>query len=137
MFHEMPLKLCFMKYSERKASQCILAIKQVVEKLLRQRNTVNISFGAFNEIQFQGHFMKHEILSWNLFTFVFKLHCVLFSSVKKIVFTETRYLPKFNSIKLYLLLIKQKQNNSKRPKRIEMKPWLKTRSDKSHVLTYF
>ena len=52
-----------MKYSERKASQCILAIKQVVEKLLRQRNTVNISFGAFNEIQFQGHFMKHEILS--------------------------------------------------------------------------
>ena len=29
MFHEMPLKLYFMKYSERKVSQCILAFKQL------------------------------------------------------------------------------------------------------------
>ena len=26
MFHEMPLKLYFIKYSERKVSQCILAL---------------------------------------------------------------------------------------------------------------
>ena len=26
MFHEMPLKLYFMKYAERKVSQCILAL---------------------------------------------------------------------------------------------------------------
>ena len=27
MFHEMPLKLCFMKCSERKISQCILTLR--------------------------------------------------------------------------------------------------------------
>ena len=37
---------------------------------------------------------------------------------KKIVFTEKRYRVKFNSIKNYLLLIKQKQKNSKIPKHI-------------------
>ena len=37
---------------------------------------------------------------------------------KKIVFTEKRYRVKFSSIKKHLLLIKQKQKNSKIPKRI-------------------
>ena len=43
--------------------------------------------------------MKHEILSQNTFTLVLKFHCVRFSSMKKIVFAEKRYLVKFNSIK--------------------------------------
>ena len=43
---------------------------------------------AFNEIQFQEHFMKHEMLSWNTFTLVFKLHCIIFSSIKKCVCRE-------------------------------------------------
>ena len=41
---------------------------------------------------FQGHFMKHEILSWNAFTLVSSIHCVCFSSIKKIVFTEKRFI---------------------------------------------
>ena len=56
---------------------------------------------------------------------------------KKIVFTEKRYRVKFNSIKNYLLLIKQKQKNSKIPKRIWMKPCSKTRSDKSTCANIF
>ena len=55
---------------------------------------------------------------------------VCFSS-KKNVITEKRYRVKFDSIKKSLLLIKQKQKNSKIPKRIRMKPCWKTRSDKS------
>ena len=41
---------------------------------------------AFNEIQVQENFMKHEMLSWNTFTLVFKLHCILFSSIKRLCF---------------------------------------------------
>ena len=52
----------------------------------------NLSFRVFHEIHFQGHFMKHEMLSWNTFTLVSKFHCVRFSSIKKIVFTEKRYI---------------------------------------------
>ena len=37
---------------------------------------------------------------------------------KKIVLTEKKYRVKFSSIKKHLLLIKQKQKNSKIPKRI-------------------
>ena len=99
----------------------------------------NFSFSPFHEILFQGHFMKQEILSWNTFTLLFKFHCVRSSSINKIeiVFTEKKYLLKFNSIKLYLLLIKQKQRNSKIPERIWIKPWLKTRSDKSACANIF
>ena len=43
--------------------------------------------------------------------------------------TEKRYQVKFNSIKKYLLLIKQKQKNSRLPKSIWMKPCSKTRSN--------
>ena len=53
------------------------------------------------------HFMKCSFrdVSWNIktfmkyFTFVSKFHCVCFSSIKQIVFTEKRYLLKFNGIK--------------------------------------
>ena len=89
---------------------------------LKGRIHWNFSFRAFHEIQFQGHFMKHEILSWNTFTLVSNIHSVCFSSIK-------RYRVKFNSIKKYLLLIKQKQKNSRTPKRIWMKPCSKTRSN--------
>ena len=44
----------------------------------------NFSFRTFHEIQFQGHFMKHEILSWNIFTLVSNIHCVYFSPIKKL-----------------------------------------------------
>ena len=56
---------------------------------------------------------------------------------KKIVFTEKRYRVKFSSIKKHLLLIKQKQKNSKIPKRIWMKPCSKTRSAKSGCANIF
>ena len=79
--------------------------------------------------QFQGGWF-HETLSWNTFTLASNIHCVCSSSIKKIVFTEKRYRLKFNSIKKYLLLIKQKQKNSKIPKPILMKPCSKTRSDR-------
>ena len=48
----------------------------------------NFSFRAFHEIQFQGHFMKHEILSWNTFASVSKFYCVCLSSITKIEFAE-------------------------------------------------
>ena len=49
---------------------------------------INFSFRAFHEIQFEGHFMKHEMLTWNPLTLVFKFHCVRFLSIKKCVYRE-------------------------------------------------
>ena len=43
---------------------------------------MNFSFRAFHEIQFQDHFMKYEILSWNNFILVSNIHCVRFSSIE-------------------------------------------------------
>ena len=40
----------------------------------------NFSFRAFYEIQFQEHFVKHEIPLWNTFPLVSKFHRVCFSS---------------------------------------------------------
>ena len=37
MFHEMPLKLYFMKCSERKISQCILPLKQMCTKNITKK----------------------------------------------------------------------------------------------------
>ena len=48
----------------------------------------NFSFREFHEIQFQSHFMKHKILSWNTFTLVSNIHYVCFSSIKKCVWRE-------------------------------------------------
>ena len=56
---------------------------------------------------------------------------------KKIVFTGKRYRVKFSSIKKHSLLIKQKQKNSKIPKRIWMKPCSKTSSAKSGCANIF
>ena len=85
----------------------------------------------------------HRVISWNMkyfykyFYFGIQHSLRMFLINKKIVFTEKRYRVKFNSIKKYLLLIKQKQKNSKIPKRIWMKPCSKTRSDKSTCANIF
>ena len=50
----------------------------------------NFPFRVFYEIQFQRHFRKREILSWNALTLVCNFHCVCFSSIKKLVFTKKR-----------------------------------------------
>ena len=55
---------------------------------LKGRIHWNFSFRGFHEIQFQGHFMKHEILSWITFTLVSNIHCVCFSSIKTCVCSE-------------------------------------------------
>ena len=80
----------------------------------------NISFRAFHEIQFQEHFMKHEMFLWNNFTLIFKFHCILFSSIKNCVCRK-----------------KVSCKISKIPKCIWMKPCLKTRSDKSACANIF
>ena len=80
--------------------------------------------------------MNHKILSWNTFTLVSNFHCVCFSSIKNCVYRE-KIRVKFNSIKKYLLLVKQKQKYSKIVKLIWMKPCLKTSSDKSAYANIF
>ena len=42
----------------------------------------------YDEIQFQGHFMKHEIFSCNTLTLVPNIHCVCFSLIKNCVNIE-------------------------------------------------
>ena len=70
------------------------------KKSLGKDTLWNFSFRVFQEIHFQGHFMKHEILSWHTFTLVSKFHCVRFSTIKKnCVYWEKIYLLPFNSIK--------------------------------------
>ena len=60
-----------------------------IKKNFNGKDTLwNFSFRGFHEIQFQGHFMKHEILSWNTFTLVSNIHCVCFSSIKNCVYRE-------------------------------------------------
>ena len=55
----------------------------------------NFSFKTFHEIQFQGHFVKHEILSWNTLTLVSNNQRVFLTN-KKIVFAEKRHRVKFD-----------------------------------------
>ena len=91
-------------------------------KFFFQRISWNTVSGSFHETW--NTFMKY-------FYFSIQHSLRMFLINKKIVFTEKRYRVKFSSIKKHLLLIKQKQKNSKIPKRIWMKPCSKTRSDKS------
>ena len=46
--------------------------------------------------------MKHEILSWNTFTLVSNIHCVCFSSIKKLCFQRKISCKKFKNAKTYL-----------------------------------
>ena len=123
---------------------------QVILHLVKLVHTLNFPIKrvlreGYTEIFFSEHFMKYnfrviswnELLSCNTFTLVSSIHCVCFSLIKKIVFTEKRYRVKFNSIKNYLLLIKQKQKNSKIPKHFWLKPCSKTRNGKSACANIF
>ena len=95
--------------------------------ILREGYTVQFFFWAFHAIQFQGHFMKHEILSRNTFGLTSKFNCLCFSSITKLcsqrkMCSDSENLITLNFDKWYLLLVKQKK--LKRPKRIWKKPWL-------------
>ena len=84
----------FAKFTGKHLCQSFLFIKkETMEQLFscefceisKRKDTLwNFSFRAFHEIQFQGYYMKHEILSWNTFTLVFQFHCVGFLSIKKL-----------------------------------------------------
>ena len=55
---------------------------KVVSLFSKGKDTLwNFSFRTFHEIQFLGHFVKHEILSWNTLTLVSNIHCVCFSPI--------------------------------------------------------
>ena len=100
----------------------------------------NFSFRSFHEIQCQGHFMNHEILSWNTFTLVSQCHCACFSSIQKLCW-QTKAIfwqRKSNSINFdKYFLLKPKTKKSKRPKCIWMKPRLKHRNDKKACVSLF
>ena len=88
--------------------------------------------------------MKHEITSWNTFTWVSQCHCVCFSSRKNCVYREKISSDRENLIALIFInnicnicYSKQRQKKSKRSRRILMKPWLKNRSDKKTCASIF
>ena len=81
----------------------------------------NFSFRAFHDIQFQVHFMKHEILSWNTFTLVSKFHFLFSSSIKKLSLQrqDIFWQPKFRTVthscsvkKVVLKIFKNSQKNT-------------------------
>ena len=72
---------------------------------LRQGYTVKLSFRVFHEINFQRHFMKHEILSWSTFTLVYKFHCARFSPIKKLCLQRKDISSKICDILCYLFLL--------------------------------
>ena len=74
---------------------------KTVFHILREGYTVKSFFQGIYEMQFQGHFMKYEILSWNTFTSLSKIHRVMFLFNKKIVKdivkrSQRRYSVKFS-----------------------------------------
>ena len=125
MFYKKGVLRNFTKFTEKHLCQ---------DLFFKGKDTLwNFSIRAFHEIQFQGHFTKHKKLSWNTFALVSKIHCVRFSSIKKLCLQKKGV--KCNIIKKYLLPIKQKQKNSKIPKRI----WMKTcsKNQKRQKCTYW
>ena len=123
--------------------QVVAEIIAVTNKNVDDKGRIhwNFSFRVFHEIQFQGHFMNHEILSWNTFTLVSQCHCVCFSSMQKLCLErkDIFWQRKSNSInfdKQYLLL-KTKTKKSKRPKCIEWNHGWNTGTTKKYVLAYF
>ena len=118
MFHEMPLKMYFMNTLKKcfTVYPCLNRRKPLTvftkHSILREGYIVKFFFQSISWNTVSGTFDETETLSWNTFTLIFKFHCKRFSSIKKIVFTEKRYLLKFNSIKQYLLPIKQKQKRA-------------------------
>ena len=131
------VRLFFQAYTLACSLQIKLTFIRILFYLTREGYTVKSFFQGISWNTVSGWF--HE--TWNTFMkyFYFSTQHSLrtFFINKKIVFTEKRYRVKFNSIKKYLLLIKQKQKNSKIPKRIWMKPCSKTRSDRSACANIF
>ena len=77
------------------------------------------SFRAFQEIQFQGHFMNQEMLSRNTFTLVSPCHCVCFSWIQKLNLQrkDIFWQRKSNSINFdKYLLLKNKNKKIKKTK---------------------
>ena len=113
---------------------------------LSESNKTRLVKGRIHcEIFLSEHFMKYSFREsfhekWDTFMkyFYFSIHHSLrmFLINKNCVYRE-KISCKFNSIEKYLLLIKQKQKNSKIPKRICLKPCLKTRSGKSACANIF
>ena len=113
---------------------CISSLKATIH--------CEIFFRAFHAIQFQCHFMKHEILSWNSFTLVLKLHFVRFSSIKKLCLQGKDIL--YNLIVLNSVTHKVKTNNnnnnnnkSKDQNLFEWNHVCKSGTTKVQVLMYF
>ena len=84
---------------------------------LREGYTANFCLRTFHEIQFQGHFLNHQILSWNIFTLVSQWHCICSHQYKNCVYREKISSDSENLIALILInntcCSKQKQKNQK------------------------
>ena len=107
------------------------------QRHLREGYNVKFFFQSISWNTVSRSFHETWITFMKYFYFSIQHSLRMFLINKKIVFTEKRYRVKFNSIKNYLLLIKQKQKNSKIPKRIWMKQCSKTRSGKSACANIF
>ena len=108
---------------------------------LREGYTANFCLRTFHEIQFQGHFLNHQILSWNIFTLVSQWHCICSHQYKNCVYREKISSDSENLIALILInnicCPKQKQKNQKRPKRIWIKPLLKKQEPQKACVSLF
>ena len=101
-------------------------------KIFLSEHSWNIVSGAFHE-------------PWNTFMkyFYFSIWMSLrmfLTNTKNCIYREKISSDSKNLIALIFInnicCSKQKQKNKKRPKRIWIKPWLKNRNDKKHVLAY-
>ena len=97
------------------------AASMLIYHILEARLHWNFSFRAFHDIQFQVHFMKHEILSWNTLTLVSKFHFLFSSSIKKLSLQrqDIFWQPKFRTVthscsvkKVFLKIFKNSQKNT-------------------------
>ena len=97
------------------------AASMLIYLILEVRVHWNFSFRAFHEIQFQEHFMKHEILSWNTFTLLSKFHFLFSSSIKKLSLQrkDIFWQPKLEVVaqrcsvkKVFLKVLKNSQENT-------------------------
>ena len=98
----------------------------------------DFSFRVFHEIQFQGHFMKYEILSWNTFT----LGSQLLLIDKKSVYREKMTSDSEDLITLILInnICYSKSKNKKNQRDQKVSGWnhgWKTETTKVYVITYF
>ena len=120
-----------------KRGSCTDVFLWILQHFYREGYTVEFFFQGISWNTVSGSLHEAWNTFMNTFTLVFQFHCVRFLSIKKLCLQLEMYRVKFNSIKKYLWLIKQKQNNSKIPKHIWMKPCSKTRGSKSACANIF